>query len=76
MRIRKELLKAILENKVDRKFALFIKSSEYTPVFMRIGTDTPFVGSTIKGRIEATPEELDVLEQIIDINRIEIGLEE
>jgi len=75
MKIRKQLLKAILENKIDRKFALFIRHSEYKPLFMRIGTGL-FTGSTVNGTVKATPEELEALEEIIEINKIQIGLEE
>ena len=74
--IRKELLKAILEGKIDRKFSLFLRDSNYTPVFMRIGDKELFTGSTHNGTIKATPEELDELEQIIEINRVQIGLEQ
>ena len=72
--IRKELLKAILEGKIDRKFSLFLRDSEYTPVFMRIGDKVPFSASTINGSIQASPEELDALEEIIEVNRIDIKL--
>jgi transketolase N-terminal domain/subunit len=76
MRIRKELLKEILSGRLDRKFALYIKSSEFTPVFMRIGDTELFTGSTHDGTIKASSEELDALEQIIEINRIDISIEQ
>ncbi len=76
MKINKELLKAILDGRLDRKFALFIKHSEYKPVFMRIGNKELFSTSTINGTVKATPGELDVLAQVIEVNRIQIGIDE
>jgi hypothetical protein len=74
--INKELLKAILEGRLKKKFALFLRDSEYTPVFMRIGNTELFTGSTHDGTIKASSEELDALEQIIEINRIDISIEQ
>ena len=73
--INKELLKAILEGRLKKKFALFLRDSEYTPVFMRIGDKVPFSASTINGSIQASSEELDALEEIIQINKIDIKLD-
>lgn len=74
--IRKELLKAILEGKIDRKFSLFLRDSNYTPVFMRIGDKELFTGSTHNGTIKASSKELDELEKIIEINKIDISIED
>lgn len=76
MKINKELLRAILENKIGRKFSLFLRHSEYNPVFMRIGDTELFTASTVNGTVKATPEELDALEQYIEINRIDIQIEQ
>ena len=76
MKINKPLLKAILEGRLDRKFALYIRHSEYAPVFIRLGYTELFTGSTHDGTIKASSEELDALEQIIEINRIDIQIDD
>ena len=75
MRINKELLRGILEGRLDKQFDLFIKHSEYKPVFLRIGNKELFSTSTRSGTVKATPQELEVLAQVIDINRIQIGID-
>ena len=74
--INKQLLNAILQGKLKKEFALFIRDSKYNPVFMRIGDSELFTSSTVNGTVKATPEELDALEQYIEINRIDIQIEQ
>lgn len=76
MRFKKRLLQAILKGDIDKKFSLFIRDSEYTPIFLKMPFDIMFSASSKYGRVEATEEEITELKKYIDVKSISIGIED
>ena len=76
MRFRTKLLSAILQGKVAKKFAVFIRTSEYDPVFIMTPPETEIFTASTKGdKVTATREELKELKMYLDVKSIEIGID-
>ena len=76
MRFRTNLLSAILQGKVAKKFAVFIRDSEYKPVFIMSPPETKLFTSSTKGsKVIATEDELKELRKYIDVKSIKIKLD-